>query len=448
MSSALAIASVTQVLRDLLNTGMLDRDVSGTTGENVTVTCLPPDRIDTSASGEQSQLNLFMYMVTPNQGWRNQNMPSLNQQGNGMLTNPYLALDLHYLLSAYSPNELHPEILLGYGMQLLFETPVLPRDAIRNSLTLSTGFSPGTLPANLRSLATSGLADQVEMIKIVPEALNTEEISKLWTAFQANYRPTTAYKVTVVLIQAENSTNVALPVRERKLYVQPFNHPVINSIQSQAAPGQPLSSNQKILTGYRLFLNGDQLKGDIVEADIDGDMIVPDIITPSQVSFILPADLPAGVHTITVDQLKAMGTPPTDRSLFRSNAVAFTLSPFIVDPFGSPVTITNKVDNSDGTVSATLSLSLNPDVLPTQTIMLLLNQYFPGSAGNVAPNNYSFPAQPVEPTSPPGPVAQVQAQVNRVIAGTYLVRVQVDGAESPVYSDATGKFYAPTVVLT
>jgi hypothetical protein len=450
MSTALAIASVTQVLRDLLNNGIIDRDVSGVTGGNVTVTCLPPDRIDTSVGGEQSQLNLFMYLVTPNQGWRNQSMPSLDAQGN-WITNPYLALDLHYLLSAYSPNELHPEILLGYGMQLLFETPVLPRDAIRNSLTTPIGsFTGGTLPANLRALSSSGLADQVEMIKIIPETMNTEEISKLWTAFQSNYRPTTAYRVTVVLIQAQNSTKSALPVQSRQLYVNPLNIPVINAIQSQSAPGQPIVANQKILPGYTLVLNGTALSADIVQANVDAELVIPNAanITPTQVSFALPSDVPAGVHEVTINQPTLIGSPPVQHQGVVSNAVSFILCPVIANALTNPVTVTNLVDNGSGILSANLALTLNPEVDTTQNLLLMLNQYFPGDAGTVTPLSYSFPAQLVELTSPPGPTGSIQAQISGVAAGTYLVRVQVDGAESPLYADATGKFYAPVVTLT
>src|SRR5579871_6638942 len=133
MSTALAIASVTYVLKDLLNNGIIDADVSSSVAGDIKVTALPPDRIDATADNEQNQLNLFMYQATPNQGWRNEGYPRLDSQGN-RIGNPPLALDLHYLLTAYSVSELHSEILLGYGMQLLHEMPVLIRDDIRTSL--------------------------------------------------------------------------------------------------------------------------------------------------------------------------------------------------------------------------------------------------------------------------------------------------------------------------
>ena len=48
MSSGLAIAAVTAVLKDLLNNGLIDHDLTPSVGD-VTVTALPPDRVSTAA---------------------------------------------------------------------------------------------------------------------------------------------------------------------------------------------------------------------------------------------------------------------------------------------------------------------------------------------------------------------------------------------------------------
>ena len=143
MSTALAIASVTAVLKDLLNNGVIDHDLASSVGE-VVVSALPPDRIDAlgTPADQKSRLNLFLYQITPNQGWRNVGLPSHDGRGE-RLSNPPLALDLHYLLTAYGLEEFHAEILLGYGMQLLHETPVLTRSAIRTSLAPPTPVGGG-----------------------------------------------------------------------------------------------------------------------------------------------------------------------------------------------------------------------------------------------------------------------------------------------------------------
>ena len=59
MSSPLAIAAVTAALKDLLNNGLLDHDLS--TVGSFAVTAQPPDRVATG-TGEPNQLNLFLYV--------------------------------------------------------------------------------------------------------------------------------------------------------------------------------------------------------------------------------------------------------------------------------------------------------------------------------------------------------------------------------------------------
>src|SRR2546430_1456197 len=116
MSNALAIASVTRVLKDLLNNGLVDHDVTAAVGSSVTVTALPPDRLDASpGSAQTSHLNLFLHKVTPNLGWRSADLPTRDGRGE-RVNNPLLPLNLHYILTAYGAEELHAEILLGYPM--------------------------------------------------------------------------------------------------------------------------------------------------------------------------------------------------------------------------------------------------------------------------------------------------------------------------------------------
>ena len=200
MSGPFAVAAVSAVMRRLLSSGLGGLAAFG----NVSVTALPPDRIVTSPN-EPSQLNLFMYQAMANAAWRNVGMPSHASTGE-RLTNPPLGLDLHYMLTAYGAEEFFAEALLGYGMQVLNETPVLARDYIRQ-----TWIGGGLTPAE-QALADSNLADQIELIKISPLNLNIEEISKLWTAIQTKYRPTAAYQVSVVLIEGTRPARTPLPV--------------------------------------------------------------------------------------------------------------------------------------------------------------------------------------------------------------------------------------------
>lgn len=439
MSTALAIASVTQVLKDLLNDGLINHDIAGVIGGNVTVTALPPDRIDVSDTRESSQLNLFMYQATFNAGWRNQGLPSRNTKGE-RISNPPLALDLHYILTAYGSQELHHEILLGYGMQLLHETPVLVRDAIRQSLAPPSTVGGTGLPAHLMSLSTSELADQIEQIKITPEVMNTEEISKLWAAFGAKYRPNAAYKATVVLIESRKPAKTALPVLERKLYVISLKRPVLEKISSKATAGAPVLENQKILPGYFLVLSGKDLRGEVVIVNIDGIEIEPTgaDLSDTEITVPLPDGLQAGIHGVQVIHRVLMGSPPLPHSGTGSNVQAFVLSPLI-----ETVDATGVLGSGSALRSANINLAVQPAIRPTQRITLLLNELTTGAF----PHAYSFQLPAMILLSPPGAANNITIPVSGIEAGTYLVRIQVDGAESPLETDAALYYTAPQLTI-
>ena len=446
MSTALAIASVTHVLKDLLNNGLIDHDVTGAIGGNVTVTALPPDRIDTSSASQQSQLNLFMYHVTPNQDWRNAGLPSRDQRGE-RLSNPPLALNLHYLLTSYGANELHTEILLGYGMQLLHETPVLARDAVRRALAPPLTVPGGGLPPELQALSTSELAEQIEQIKITPESLNTEEISKLWAAFQAKYRPTSAYQAAVVLIESQKSTKSALPVRARKVYVVPFRQPIIKKIMSQVKSGDPIVEDQPILAGYNLVIVGRQLQGDELLVKVGGIEVTPATqdISDKRIIFPIPAALQAGVQGVQIIHRILMGSPEELHRGVESNVAAFVLSPRI-----EAINITNVQGTGNNPRSADLELTVKPAVRETQRVVLILNEFnsTPLSPPVTSPPlSYSFNAPPMALLSPPGPTENLTIPIKGVEAGDYLVRVQVDGAESPLGTDSANRYNSPEVTI-
>ena len=194
MSSALAIASMTYVLKSLLDNRLIQSGVTASVGE-VTVTALPPDRI-TTGSDERSQINLFLYRVTPHTTWRGARIGIGESPRDAGI--PTLALDLYYLITAYGERDFQAETLLGYAMQLLMETPVLSREMIRNALATTTEVSG----AAHELLAASGLADQDGEVTLTAKFINSEEAGRLWTALQAKYRPSAAYKVSSVIIEA------------------------------------------------------------------------------------------------------------------------------------------------------------------------------------------------------------------------------------------------------
>lgn len=271
MSNALAIAAVTAVLKNLLDNALIDSPAN--TGP-VIVKTLPPDRIRPAQNGQQetTQLNLFMYQATTNPGWSNVDLPSRDGNG-GPVTNPPLALDLHYLLTAYGQGDFEAEVLLGYAMQVLHETPVLTREAIRTALQPPSPVGGDELPEEMETLVASDLAEQVELVKLTPKPMSLEDMSKLWTAFQTNYRPSAAYQVSVVLIESRRPGRTPLPVltrggldpatgRERGVISQPSLLPPFPTLQKVIPPNR----QPAVRMGEVLALEGHHLNGDTVTA--------------------------------------------------------------------------------------------------------------------------------------------------------------------------------------
>ncbi len=212
MSSPLAIGAVSAVLRNLLDDGLVEAGAA--IGSTVNVSAVAPDTIALDAPGEPPRLNLFLYRVTPNIGWCNAALPSRSGVTGERLTNAPLALDLHYVLTAYGRADFQAEILLGYAMHLLHERPVLDRDAIRRALS-GAPLDVSMLPPAFQALAQADLADQVEQIKVTPKVISGEDMSKLWAAIQTHYRPSSAYEVSVVLIEGTKPGVTSLPVLSR-----------------------------------------------------------------------------------------------------------------------------------------------------------------------------------------------------------------------------------------
>jgi hypothetical protein len=201
MSSPLSIASVTSVIKSVLENGLVMHGATAVVGE-LAVTAMPPDRITTGAD-ERSQLNIYLYRITPNTAWRA--ISSDATQPNGARAVPLsLSLDLHYLLTAYGERDYHAETLLGSAMELLHQTPVFTHETIAPTL------------ASLAERSGSGASvfadviNSIDRITLSPEFLSMEDLTKLWSAFQARYRLSATYQASVLM---RATPDVAVPSR-------------------------------------------------------------------------------------------------------------------------------------------------------------------------------------------------------------------------------------------
>jgi len=433
MSNALAIASVSRILMDLLNNGLIDHDVTGAVGGNVNVTALPPDRVlGGNGTPPTTQLNLFLHQVTPNLGWQNADLPTRDGRGD-LVQTPLLALDLHYLLTAYGAAELDSEILLGYAMQLLHETPIISRDAIRTTLT-SPAVDGSLLPPAFEALAASDLAEQVELIKITPEALSVDDMSKLWTALQTHYRTTTAYRVSVVLIESRRPKRSPLPVltrgpaipgtgRDRGVVVQPSLLPPFPTLEALEPANRQISARLgELLTLAGHHLDGVQVFARFVEPRTRRALELPALAgaTPTRVQAQLPPDPPAGPVPATSPlnpanwqagvyntSVRVQRTGQPDRL---TNELPLVLAPRIVTITPAP-----------GAGTVTFTVTCSPPVLATQTAALVVD-------------DRELPADPLgAPQS-----STVTFSAGGFVSGTtHRVRLRVDGIESVLIDRST-----------
>jgi hypothetical protein len=410
MSNFLAIATVTAALSQTLRAA-IETDVPG-----ASVTTLRPD---TAGGGiPATRVNLYLYQVVPNAAWRNADLPT-RQAGGQLAQRPQVALDLHYLLSFYGDEgQLEPQRLLGSVVRTLHARPVLTRQMVRNTIANPAFFF----------LAASNLDEAIELVKFTPLSPSLEELSNLWSVFfQTAYTLSVAYQGTVVLIESEVTPRPTLPVRARNLYVVPFRRPIIEHVHAQAGADQP------IVIDSTLVIHGQGLRGDLTSVRIGGGEITPSSadITDTEISLPLStllaspplsgAALRAGVQAVQVVHHLPMGTPPEPHRGVESNVAAMILRPTIT----VPVTVANVQGSGGAPRSADVTVQVQPPIGGSQRLLLLLHE-----AMAEAPAAYNF-AVAARQTD----VNAVTIPVSGVRAGDYLVRVQVDGAESPLLVD-------------
>lgn len=406
MSNALSIAAVTATLRNLLDQE-LNADVAGTT-----VTTRPPDRARNGAAG--NQVNLFLYHTAVNPSWRNMDVPWRVKPGES--GHAPLPLNLYYLLTVYSgeneddvdltsdPNRLlGNHRLLGQAMRILHDHPLLTAAEINN-----------ILPADDQ---TDFPYDQVENVRITPQPLTLDEMSRVWTGFQTQYRLSMTYEVSVVLIESRRPRRAPLPVLRRgeqdrgvETVLGPF--PVLEEIR------RPPGARIGFQLGDTIELLGNNLGGETVTIHFAHPLLPsPPPLAPqpgsttNRLEIVLPDDTAAqsewaaGFYQVTVE------TGTTGAPSRFSNGLPFALSPRVTS-------ITPNPAPRDANGDVTLSVICRPQIRPGQHVRLLLGER-------------EVVARPLPPPPPPpAPTDTVLFDIVDAPAGLFVVRLRVDSSDS------------------
>lgn len=394
MSNYLAIATATETIAQVI------REAVGPVIAGAEVTTDRPDKASKDAA---ARVNVYLYQVAPNPALRNNDLPL--RRADGTLANrPRTAIDLYYLISFYGRDEqLIAQQLMGLTAATLHVHGVLTRgDILRAVHAAPGGF-----------LNNSDLADQTEALKISPHALTLEELSKLWSVmFQVPYTLSASFLCTVVIIDGPPAAT-ALPVRGATPTTTPSLAPVVASVAS-ADPSAPIVSGGTIVITGNSMDGGTRVRvGDVVLTPAEGD------ITATQVKVALTdSRLRAGATSLVVITDNGTSAP-----------AGFVLTPTITAV---------RLRGGKGGGTASLRISVEPKAWSTDAVTVLLNSR-KGYGGG--PGSYAFDMPSTGANQPPVPLGAVTIPIPGVEAGTYLVRIQVNGAESPLAmaTDAQGR---------
>jgi len=395
MSSPLAIAAVTETLR-----AILEKAYEGGTA----VTTVPPIVVNQGGGVAGSRLNLFLYATAMNAGWRNDPIPSTTKPGETGY--PPLAVNLYYLITPFDDGPSSDDhVVLGKAMRALHDNPVLDPALIQ------------------RAIPNNDLANQIERIRIVPQPLTIDEMSKLWTMFQAPYRVSAAYMATVVLIDSQRAPKTPLPVLSRSKddrgpealgnIQSPF--PQLETIEYQttlqfaARLGESFAVTGSRLNGTKATLN---LRHPIRK--VPAALVADPGGSSTRLNFTLPPDTegaakdwPAGNYVASaVIENGADTAPPT-------NDIALTLAPRF--------TITPPAQAVDGDGNATFQVHTRPPLFFGQGVYLLV--------GDRAIQPLS-PFGPGSSDPPPPPVSDLTFVMPNAVPGKFFVRLRIDGADS------------------
>jgi len=429
MSNHLAIATVTATFSQLLQQAATEA-VPG-----ATVTTKRPEQVDQGIP--ETRVNIYLYQVSPNLNMRNADLPT-RQRNAKLVQQPVVAIDLFYLVSFYGDeNQLEPQRLLGKTLSTIHAQPILTPARIRDTIRTATASDTE------HYLASSDLADQIDQVRFTPGSLTLEEFSKLWSllSFHAPHALSLIYQASVVLIEADGRPERALPVRGSRFGAAPFAQPSLDRVQAATGVRDP------IVAGSAVMLVGQRLLGGETRVRIGDVEVVPvwEQTSDTRIAFSLPNGLRAGIQKVQVcsgvrsaagsssqvangsgtSRQGGNGQMTPQSYLAESNVI-----PFVLRPTLASVTATN---------ATTIAVTLDPAVGRDQRVILWLNELNPPR--DRAARSYSFQAPTSNGISSSNTGAAaletnaIAFTIRNVVSGDYLIRVHVDGAESPLTID-------------
>ncbi|MGF1577475.1 MAG: DUF4255 domain-containing protein [Cyanophyceae cyanobacterium] len=407
MSNHLAIATVTAALQRMLQSAAQ----AGVPGARVTT--MRPGQ--TGAGSPETGINLFLYQINP-LNWGNSDLTT-RLSGGQLVRRPQVALELQYLLSFYGNDvDLEPQRLLGTTLRQMHARPILTAQMVRDVIT----------DPMFDYLGSSDLLKEVDLVKFSLIPLTTEDLSKIWSVFfQTPYSLSVAYRANLVAIESEDIPLRALPVRKPVFRTNATPLQVDQLVALSDLPGLEPAESSLILIDSTVGIRGRRLAdADQIRIKVGTFEVEPLSVKDKLLTFLM--------DSIPAEHLRSgmQGARVIHRDVAEdgkiTKSVESSLLPFMLRPMILSAQLDQVVCDEDNLCSGTVVIQLNPPVHPKQAVTVALNEY---SRTETVGYLFDAPAQTTLNDT-------VRIPFREVKAGSYLVRIQVDQAESPLEVDS------------
>ncbi|MFI8456931.1 Pvc16 family protein [Kitasatospora sp. NPDC085464] len=410
MSNALAVPTVTACLVTLLQTRIDAANVA-------TRTTVKAGSLDDDTN--LPLVGVHLYRIDRNASLAADDLPTRPPFGGALRQVPRTVLELHYLLTFRGQSSYQSEQLLALCAAALHATPEVFPDLI----DLATAGHP--------DITGNDLARAQERVRIRPESLSIDELTRIWALYQPGaFALSLAFVAGPVVVESPEVAGTVLPVLRTGLGARVLNGPRLDTAAGPDGVGAPVRATSP-MPDLRLFGSAlAPLPGETLKVLVDGAPAPATVLDAGQLTVSLTGVRP-GVHTVQVLRLTAPLDPTVTLTApaLASAPVAFTVLPTL-----GAVTATPAPGAGDyqGTLAA--------DVLPALTgserrVRLLLDRVHPDATVALA----------LDVT--PAPQSSISVPLTDTPRGDYRVTLEVDGARSLPPLDLHGLFLPQEVTL-
>ncbi len=167
MATYQAIAAVSAAIRGLLENSVT-LEIAGAEVKLVNADILQSPMAD--------GVGIFLYRISTD--------PTIHRPGPpGPPIRPVLAENLHYLVTAWSPDPVRQQVLLGWALRVIEDSPLLSASLLNQHGPAPNIFSPG------------------DSVELAAEALSIQDESEIWHAAKAWQQPSISYVARGVRIE-------------------------------------------------------------------------------------------------------------------------------------------------------------------------------------------------------------------------------------------------------